>query len=175
MSNLKEEWRDIKDYKGIYQVSNLGRIKNYKTKKIRKIIYKSNDNYGRVILSKNGKIKGEYIHRLVAKAFLENPNNYKEINHKDENPTNNNLMNLEWCDRKYNNLYGKRIKKVKEKLSKPINQYDLQGNFIKKWGSISSAMNEYHNSHIVDCLKQRRKTAGGCIWKYADEKGEKDE
>ena len=105
-----EEWRDIKGYEGKYQVSNLGRVKslNYNHTKKEKILSDYPNTYGYlyVNLYKNGKGKPFYIHKLVAQAFIDNPNNYREINHKDENKQNNRVENLEWCNRKYNCNYG---------------------------------------------------------------------
>lgn len=107
-----EIWKDIKGYEGLYQVSNMGRIKslgNNKTRKEKILSLKpSNDGYIRVYLCKNGKQKPFSVHRLVAQAFLPNPDNLPEVNHIDENKENNHVKNLEWCDRKYNMNYGSR-------------------------------------------------------------------
>lgn len=118
---MKEYWKDIKDYEGLYQISNLGRVKslsryvytsNPKFKGYRctkeKILKsgKTKKGYLIVVLRKNNKSKSMYVHRLVATAFIYNPNNLPEVNHKDENPLNNNVTNLEWCTHKYNGNYG---------------------------------------------------------------------
>ena len=108
---MKEEWRDIIGYEGLYQVSNLGRVKSFlyyngTNERIIKPIQLKNGYYN-ISLSKNKINKKEYIHRLVAKAFIPNPNNYPIINHKDENPSNNCVNNLEWCTQKYNMNYVK--------------------------------------------------------------------
>lgn len=114
---MEEVWKDIPGYEGLYQVSNFGKIKalpkikitpDGRVGKTKEIILKENDNnfgYKSVSLSKNCKKTRFRIHRLVAEAFLENPNNYKEVNHKDENKSNNNVNNLEWCTRSYNAKY----------------------------------------------------------------------
>ena len=134
-----EEWKDIKGYEGLYQVSNLGRVKslsntNTRKEKILKPIYHAR--YYQITLSKNN-IRIQYrVHRLVAEAFIPNPDGLPIINHKDENPLNNNVDNLEWCDSKYNNNYngkGKRISKTKmghtvsqetrEKISASLKNY----------------------------------------------------
>ena len=117
---MKEEWKDIKGYEGLYQVSNLGRVKslgNNKSKK-EKILDPKPNMYGykEVRLSKEGKRKPYKVHRLVAIYFIPNPNNYKEVNHKDEDKTNNHVSNLEWCDRKYNINYGTRNKKASDSM-----------------------------------------------------------
>ena len=106
-----EEWRDIIGYEGKYQVSNLGRVKSLKNTRgnyREKILKPGKDakGYKQVSLYKNGKGKMYKIHRLVAIAFIPNPNNYPMINHKDEDKTNNCVDNLEWCTNKYNMNYG---------------------------------------------------------------------
>ena len=127
-----EEWRDIKGYEGAYQVSSYGRIRsldriverktgNYKHKG--RILKQNDDTHGylKVNLTKHDKKKTFKVHRLVAQAFIPNPNNYTVINHKDENKTNNKVENLEWCTSKYNNNYGtiqKRHSETKKKLFK---------------------------------------------------------
>ena len=159
---MNEEWRWIKGYEGLYQVSNLGRVKSiYKKEHLFKP-YKNKKGYLIVCLTKNKKSKILRVHRLVAQAFLPNPHNYKEINHKDENKENNYLENLEWCDRKYNCNWGKRNKKI----SKPVLQYDLHNNLIKTWDSIAQAQKELKCYNISHCINNKRKTAGGYIWRY---------
>ena len=111
-----EIWKDIEGYEGLYQVSNKGRIKSLnridsRGHKVNEKILSSKPNnkgYLRVHLYKNGKRKPFSVHRLVAIAFIPNPNNLLEVNHKDENKENNTVDNLEWCDRKYNANYGGR-------------------------------------------------------------------
>ena len=115
-----EEWRDIKGYEGLYQVSNLGRVRSE-----RKILKGTpdKDGYLRVALCKNGTRKYFGIHRLVAIAFIYNTNNYPCVNHRDENKTNNRAKNLEWCTIAYNNCYGDRLKRVSE-----ANKTSMKGN-----------------------------------------------
>lgn len=110
---MKEIWKDCKGYEGKYQVSNLGRVWSIGSQKYLKGSY-DKDGYIQVYLTaKNGKTKIEKIHRLVALAFLDNPNNYPQVNHKDKNKQNNCVDNLEWCDIKYNNTYSKgQLKRV---------------------------------------------------------------
>ncbi len=100
----KRIWKDIEGFEGLYQVSNLGEIKILKSNKKKKLNY--SEKYVRVHLTRDKTNYTKYVHRLVAQAFLPNPFNYKEVNHKDENKINNCVWNLEWCDRKYNNSYG---------------------------------------------------------------------
>lgn len=111
-----EFWKDIKGYEGLYQVSNYGRVKSLgneasRKEKIRKVKYDRNG-YPVIILHKNGEKKFFLTHRLVAEAFMPNPDNLPEINHKDECKTNNFVENLEWCNRYYNVTYGNIIVKA---------------------------------------------------------------
>ena len=122
----EEVWKDIiiekngiiYNYKGHYQVSNYGRIKSIKNGYPGKII-KGNlsSNYIGVTLSKKGELQRFYVHRIVASVFIPNPNNYEQINHKDENTKNNNVDNLEWCTPKYNANYGTKTKRQSEKIT----------------------------------------------------------
>ena len=121
-----EEWRYIKGYEGKYQISNYGRVKSLKNSKgnyREKIMNPNDDTHGylKVNLSKNNKKKTYKIHRLVAIHFIDNPNNYECVNHKDENKQNNRVENLEWCTKKYNTNYGttqKRHSETKKRLFK---------------------------------------------------------
>ena len=161
---MEEIWKDKKDYEGHYQVSNWGRVKSIKFGK--EIILKPQKDisgYLFVRLCKNGIIKNYFIHRLVAEVFLPNPNNYKEVNHKDENKTNNVVTNLEWCDRKYNQNYGTRT----EKCSKKVYQYTLDGKFVKEWKSTAECgRNGYNYGNVAACCRGKLKTYKGFIWRY---------
>ena len=123
---MEEIWKDIKGYKGKYQVSNLGRVKslNYRNTGKEKILSpgKYSGEYLQVMLYKDGKLKKHSIHRLVALAFIPNSNNYPIINHKDENPSNNRVDNLEWCTYKYNSNYGTCRQKISEHAKKRIGE-----------------------------------------------------
>lgn len=135
-----EVWRDIEGFKG-YQVSNLGNVRslNYrKTNKIQNLklsLSDSNRGYKSVSMQVGSKVIRRNVHRLVAIAFIPNPQNLPEINHIDENGLNNHINNLEWCDRHYNLAWGTRMQKFIKAKSLPILQYDLSGNFIKEWES----------------------------------------
>lgn len=121
---MKEEWKDIKGYEGLYKISNLGRVKSlpkhagrsYRKERILKNSI-DKDGYIKVTLCKNNKTSFLSIHRLLAIAFIPNPNNFPQINHKDENKQNNNLNNLEWCTCKYNINYGTRTKRAFKKVN----------------------------------------------------------
>lgn len=178
----QEIWKDIKGYEELYQVSNMGRIKSLKRKaknkngyritneKIIKPVLTSTCKYYTVGLCKNKKRKILLVHRLVAQAFIPNPNNYKEVNHKDENKQNNNVNNLEWCNHQYNMHYGKCLKMISiNQHRKKINQYDLEGNFIKQWESVSDIKKELNITNIASCCKGRYKQCNGYIWKYVND------
>ena len=164
---MKEIWKDKKDYEGHYQVSNFGRVKSIKFGK--EIILKQSIRHGYyyVCLSKNGIVKTYNVHRLVAEVFLPNPNNYKEVNHKDENPQNNIVSNLEWCDRLYNVRYGTGIERRSKTQSKPVLQYDLEGNLIREWKSVTECgRNGYNHGNVAACCRGKLKKYKGFIWRY---------
>ena len=123
-----EVWKDIVDYEGYYQVSNKGNVRSIGRKdsigrKRRGLTLKlrnTRKGYILVDLSKNGIRETKYTHRLVAEAFLPNPNNYPEVNHRDEVKDNNNVENLEWCDTRYNLNYGTARKRAAKKTSNKV-------------------------------------------------------
>lgn len=185
----EEIWADIKGYEGYYKISTYGNVMslNYnhtgKSKLMQPTIDK--DGYERIGFSVNGKKKYFYIHRLVAIAFIKNPNNLPKINHKDMSPdlknnipVNNHVENLEWCTNQYNNTYGDRIEKAKqtkkEKNSygagKTVYQYDLNGNLIKIWNSVMDIQRTlgFGESGIRGCCYGRLKKCYGFIWKYRE-------
>lgn len=157
-------WAPIKYYENLYEVSNDGFVRSKNSGKIIKPRYPRG--YAQVGLYKNGIRKGYYIHRLVAMAFIENSNNFMEVNHKDENSRNNNMNNLEWCDHKYNTNYGTAIKRRSEKLRKKVIQLNLEDKMIKTYDSISEAsiQTKTNLGHICSCVKGTRKTVGGYKW-----------
>jgi hypothetical protein len=120
---MEEIWKDIEGYEGKYQVSNLGRVKSLKDRwgsreKILKLLkHNGTHKYSVVQLCDCGVTKKYLLHRLVAETFIPNPNGLPIINHKDENPENNTVDNLEWCDYSYNINYGTAIQKMKDKLA----------------------------------------------------------
>lgn len=174
IENLEgEEWRDAVGYNGLYQVSNMGRVKslNYNHTKQEKILKqgKDKDGYLKVCLFKEGKRKYFTVHRLVANAFLENPNNFRCVNHKDENPSNNYVDNLEWCDVKYNTNYGTCQQRRAEKLSRQVYQYSLDGTLISIWKSVNeTSRNGYNFRNVSACCRGERKSHKGFKWSYTE-------
>lgn len=137
-NNKTEEWKDVIDYVGLYEVSNLGRIRNYKT---HRIIMQSivNSGYKRVTLYKNNKPKTKLVHRLVAEAFLPNPDNLLVVNHKDENKLNNIVTNLEWCTQSYNTSYHYKGHIAKSTSKYIVLRISQDGNSVTKYCNILGA------------------------------------
>lgn len=165
---IKEKWKDVKNYEGLYQISNLGEIKSYyKGCKVLKINITA-CGYCYITLYKNKKPKRFPIHRLVAQAFIKNPNNYLFINHKDENKLNNNVNNLEWCSHKYNCNYGSRNYRCALHNWKRVQRYNRQNELIGEFPSLKEAekITGVKYQLISRVCRGKRKTAGGSIWKY---------
>ena len=154
--------KDVVGYEGLYAVTSCGKVWSYRNECFLKPKTRGRG-YLTVNLWKDGGFKTKRIHRLVAEAYIPNPDNLPQVNHRDENKTNNCLQNLEWCDASYNNNYGTRIEKIK----KPILQFTLDGEFVREWPSASDVSKEVQ-SNIVTCLKGRYKTAYGFVWKYKE-------
>ena len=173
IENLDGEiWKDVIGFEGIYQVSNMGNVRSvcfHGTDKIQNMgLNKTKFGYLRVQLSKNGKIKHCSVHRLVAEAFLPNPMNLPQVNHKNEQKDDNQVTNLEWCTAKYNVNFGTARQRMKQALSNPIEQFTLDGVFVRRWNSIQEAWRGgFNGGSICQCLKGRYKTSGGFIWKHA--------
>lgn len=191
---MKEEWRTIKETNGRYSVSNLGNVKRnehytivsptsthtnslkmfYKERKLNP--YLNKDGYYVVRLQLEDRVtRTVSVHRLVAEAFIPNPNNYPQINHIDENKVNNNTNNLEWCTAKYNANHGARKEKLRKTSGIRVAQYDLQGNLIKIWDSVSQASQSF-GAKTTACIRRvckkesGRLTYRGYVWKYVDSK-----
>jgi len=124
----REIWKDVAGFEGAFQVSSFGRVRSlprvdalgHRRKGILRKQGNVHDGYLQVALEHNGKKAVYWVHRLVAAAFIPNPNGYPTVNHKDENPSNNRANNLEWCTMLYNNTYNGRNKRVAKALERPI-------------------------------------------------------
>ena len=142
-----EIWKDITGYETYYQVSNLGRIRSLRNNRhtllknpiIRKP-YVDKKGYLYVNLRKDTIEKRYAVHRIVAQEFIPNPMNYPEVNHKDENPSNPNVKNLEWCTKVYNVNYGTAIERSRRKRMKKVSQYTLDEKLIGVYSSVRGAM-----------------------------------
>lgn len=178
-----EKWKDIEGYEGLYQISNFGRVrscdriitcKSKNGKIFEKVVkgkimkFSTSRNYLAVCLYKNSRQQLKKIHRLVAEAFVPNPNNYPIVNHKDENKTNNNAENLEWCTSKYNTNYGTGVeKRSKKQLNRPdcskrIFQYTLEGELVAVYQSSKEAtrITGFDNGEIRRCCNGKRFSRG---------------
>lgn len=188
MERVIEVWKEIKDYPG-YEVSNLGRVRSkrechrnlifdgYRLLKLQKT-YKGY--YKAFLYNENGR-KGIFVHRLVMNAFVPNPDNLPMINHRDECKTNNTIIideqgnvidgNLEWCDNSYNMRYNGCSEKRAQKTMVKVDQYSLEGEYIKTYNSIREAAKDnkiINPSQISGVCFGKYKTAGGYIWKFSE-------
>lgn len=167
-----EIWKGIDGYIGKYEVSNLGKVRvlnyNRSGSPREKTLEKTKKGYYAVDLSLNGKRKKYKVARLVASAFVPNECGLPEVNHKDEEKTNDRADNLEWCDRTYNNNYGTRIIRAAEAHRKPILQYTKDGKLVAKWEGAKEAEKALGilDGNIWLCCNKKRKTAGGYVWRY---------
>ena len=162
------EWKTIEGFED-YEISSDGQVYSHKSNKILSP-NKSKKGYLQVSLYNNGKERKKLIHRLVAEAFITNPDNLPEVNHIDENKHNNNISNLEWCTRLYNMNYGTRNKKASEALSKPIAAYTKSGELVAEYPSLTAAAEAMRVTSVAicNCLTGRAKTSAGYIWKYLE-------
>lgn len=194
---MNEIWKDVVGYEGLYKVSNMGNVLSNRNNIVLKpLVRQKNKMYQSVNLyDKNHKSRTYFIHQLVAIAFIPNPCKYNMVNHKDENPRNNNVENLEWCNAYYNNTYGNRINKMLAKTkgkkrninksyftkihSKTLLQYSLNNELLKEWLNADKAAKEIVNSNntrsnsvrniakrIRMCCRGETSTQYGFIWKY---------
>lgn len=166
---MKEEWRQIPGYEGHYDVSNFGNIRTLKNEKVllRKP-YTRKGGYKIINLCRRNVYKNIYVHRLVAMTFIPIPDELKhipmselEVNHKDMNPTNNHVDNLEWCTRDYNAKYGRQV---------PITQFGLDGSFIKNWPGVREAARgiggEKNTAWLGAAAREKVLTRCGYIWRF---------
>lgn len=186
---MKEIWKDIPNYEGLYQVSNLGNVKslcygarNIRKSNVHKILKHSPNNWGyhKVQLYKDGKSQMLYIHRLVASLFIPNPENKEQVNHIDGNKANNKVSNLEWATSKENLHHAEKLglrsnvspmlgkKGILNPTSKCVNQYDKNGRYLATYYGVSEAARHVGvvSSSISACANGRHKTCAGYIWKF---------
>ena len=193
---MEEIWRDIYEYEGKYQVSNMGRVRSLdftsmqphsKTGEIHPYTYTGrmlkphaiNSGYLAVGLRDQQGKRQHLVHRLVAAAFIPNPNDLPVVNHKNEDKTDNRAENLEWCTNMYNNHYGNAQRKLSEthtnhpNLSKPVFQKDKDGCLVNMFPSAAEASRQtgIPQSAIVRCCNGEKyyKSAGGYLWEYIPE------
>lgn len=170
----EEIWKDIPGYEGLYQISTIGRVICSLTMRIKAT--RNRNGYRCVTLHKNGERKTFSVHRLVAIAFITNPNNLPFINHKDENRANNRVDNLEWCDASYNNKYGTRPRKVLDAnkangsivAEKKVAKIGRNGTVLDVYNSISEAarQNGVTREAIRNCVNGRTMKSCGYKWTF---------
>lgn len=178
----EEIWKDIKGWEGWYEVSNLGRVRSWKKGRFGRREYpivlkpsKTTKGYLKVSFSKNNEMKTFVVHRLVAETFKPNPNNYPEVNHINEDKTDNRAENLEWCDRNYNVHYGTGIlrninKHINNpKRSKRVLQFNREGILVGEYPSTSEAHRQtgFNQGHIAECCRGERHYHKGFVWRFA--------
>ena len=175
----QEEWRDIKGFERLYQVSNMGRVrslsrivragKNKQRRTNGKVLtpWKTKHGYLHVGL---GRGERESVHRLVAMTFIPNPKNYPDVNHKDENKANNVVSNLEWCNHSYNALYGTCQERLRKHKNTPVEMVDKTTHeVLAVFESMKVAMRETGVNKVTISMvcRGKRKIGGGYIWRYA--------
>lgn len=190
MNDKKTQWKPIPQYEGLYEVSENGDVVSVaqytrhhsvvprKTPRLLKPEL-THDGYVRVTLSKHGVQQHMTVHRLVALAFIPNPNHLPQVNHKDENPQNNNVDNLEWCTGKQNCNYGAHCERIKQRLSikhhlaKPVARLDEEGNVMETFKSIHEAARllGIRSENISRCCMGKYKRVCGSRWKYLSDDG----
>lgn len=176
---MTEVWKEIEGFEGKYRVSNTGKIFSLKyCKELKPKI--NNSGYAGVQLEHGDRTHScKLVHRLVAEAFIENPKAYPIINHKDENPLNNDVSNLEWCDNSYNVRYslerhfltdGTKTKRAGKRTGYKVLQLMPNGTIIKEWANSRTIQLETGMSDwsISECCRGKRKTAYGFRWRYKD-------
>ena len=182
---MVEKWVNIENHPS-YFISNFGRVFSKKSNKVMKNRVVSKNGYQQITLDNSQLL----VHRLVAQAFIPNPNNLPCVNHKDENPGNNDFRNLEWCTYKYNSNYGtnpirhskkmldrynndpdwksdciKRLAEIQKKKRKRVVQLDKFNNYLKTYESSYATEKDVHLSvHVCDCANGKRKTHHGYKW-----------
>lgn len=191
---MMEEWKDVVGYEGLYEVSNLGNVRSlsrtahvvrgkseYTYSVCGKVIVPQRRQHGYLAVclyghgGKNGRFTQKSVHRIVAEAFIENPMGYEEVNHKNEDKTDNRAENLEWCTHKQNTLYGTAIQRRVEKVrngvrSKPIEQYTIDGKYVATFPSMQEAGRQgFAAGNIHKAIHGKYTHAYGYKWRYASQ------
>lgn len=180
---MKEIWKDIKGYEGIYQVSSLGRVRSNRNRFFGESGWKlmsiatNKKRYPKLVLHKDGKRKNFDVHRLVAEAFIPNPEGLEYVNHISENTSDNRVENLEWCTASYNSSYCtsperrqiSAIRNGSKKAKRALLQFSKDGKFIRGFESAHEAARELCAcfGNIISCANGSLKSAYGFIWKHA--------
>lgn len=181
-SSASEEWKPVVGYEGLYEVSSMGRVKSLKrtvigkdgkTREIKEKLLTQTDSNGYlyVTLSDHGECRAFPVHRLVATAFIPNPENLSDVNHKDEDKTNNSVDNLEWMSHKDNLNYGTYKERMALAVSKPVSQIDKKTGVIiaiypgQKFAEEATGINY---SCISACCRGVSKSAGGYYWSFVN-------
>jgi hypothetical protein len=154
--------RQIKGYEGLYAVTSCGKVWSYRRKKWLKLI-DAKDGYKKVNLyDKFGDMKTYQVHRLVAEAYIENPEHLPEVNHKSEVKDQNWLNNLEWCDKIYNCNYGTKNERAASKTRKPV--YCVELDAVFEGIGVAARETNTRQDGISACLHGKQKTANGYHW-----------
>jgi hypothetical protein len=168
-----EVWKDVVGFEGKYQVSNLGNVKSmdYGRTKQERLLKPATTDYGylRCGLRKDGHTKMMHTHRLVAEAFIPNPDNKRDVNHINGVKTDNRVENLEWCTEQENNVHALKMG-IRKPYTIKLLQYDMQGAIIREWNSSAEAERStgISQGNIRNCCHGKRPSAGGYIWRYKE-------
>lgn len=183
---MEEIWKPINNYPG-YFVSNTGKVKSYRNNRITELLPREEKN-GRLFVNlyRDKKMKSVKIHRLVAQAFLPNPEKLPQINHRDENPKNNNVTNLEWCTAKYNLTYNELQKRQHDLQKRKIGAFDEDMNLVHYFQSgteaaefivamgLSNAFRSAIGNICYAAKVEKTKMNYGYLWKYLEPSHRKD-
>lgn len=167
-------WKPVKGYEGLYEVSNKGRVRslNYRGTGRCEVLCQGgcSNSYHKVVLFKgSGKGLTKDVHRLVAEALLDNEEQLPEVNHKDEDKSNNSSDNLEWCTIAYNRSYGSRGKKISKALGRPVEAFDSSGKVLHKFSSIAEATREgFSQPAISNVIAGRVPRHKELYWRFSD-------